>query len=71
MKIKPCPFCGGEAKTELSIFKFDGCDGILRGGVFCSCCGIGKSVRFNSNISFDETQDNLKAALEMWNTRKE
>ena len=57
-RLKPCPFCGGEARTRDLSIKIP-YDGIAH---FVECCQC--DVR--SGISFDGEQ----GAIETWNTRK-
>lgn len=57
-KLKPCPFCGGEARIRDLNIKIP-YEGIAH---FVGCCQC--DVR--SGISFDGEQ----AAIEAWNTRK-
>lgn len=57
-RLKPCPFCGGEARIRDLSIKIP-YDGIAH---FVDCCQC--DVR--SGISFDGEQ----GAIEAWNTRK-
>lgn len=57
MKLKPCPFCGGEAKLSNDA-------GIQAFAVYCSVCGI-SSPRLN-HYTEDDTEHK---AIQAWNTR--
>ena len=68
--LKPCPFCGGEAGTEISYIKCGGDELLLRATVFCKSCGVNKTVRFNAlNKPFEEYTRSFYAAVDMWNRR--
>ncbi len=70
MELKPCPFCGGEAKTELDLYTMAENKLYLRATVFCGACGVGKTVKFNATlITFEKVLENLNAAVDMWNRR--
>ena len=70
--LKPCPFCGGAAKTEVSYIKCGGDELLLRAAVFCGTCGTGKTVKFDAMCKpFDDFTENFKAAAEAWNRRAE
>lgn len=63
MELKPCPFCGGEAKCG-------GDELLLRAMVYCGVCGVGKYVKFNAEQKpFEEFTENFNAAVDMWNRR--
>ena len=57
-KLKPCPFCGGEAKVrEIMYMKYDGYQERFYISE-CQCCNV--------NIEADNKED----AITAWNTRK-
>lgn len=81
-KLKPCPFCGGEAKLIRHDQMSDGCD--VGGYVGCTKCHVGKcltveeqrrvlkGVGYHGGFYSKETRDELDRALvEMWNRRAE
>ena len=71
-ELKPCPFCGGEAKTEVAYITCGGDDLLLRATVFCSSCGVSRTVKFNAmRVPFDKYVGQFKAAADMWNRRAE
>lgn len=70
MKLKPCPFCGGEAKTEVSYSQFDGAELLLRASVYCRVCGVGKTVKFDAMYKpFENFAEQFNAVIDMWNRR--
>ncbi len=58
IKLLPCPFCGGEAKTGYAICDYN------RWGVYCVDCGA--VVEVDDGLEAD-TEEN---AIKRWNTRK-
>lgn len=74
--LKPCPFCGGEAKF---LIKCHMDRGITRGynfGICCTKCGIsttktnyGIELQLNSNGEIETTLDERPLAVEAWNRR--
>ena len=71
MELKPCPFCGGEAATEVSYCMIG--DGmILRATVFCGGCGCSRTVKFSADRKpFEEYIEQFRAVEDMWNRRAE
>ena len=69
-ELKPCPFCGGDAKTEIGYIRCGGNELVMRASVFCVSCGTAKTVKFDAmNISFDDFYKQCFAAEDMWNRR--
>ena len=69
-ELKPCPFCGGEAKETVDYVKCGGDELELRASVWCSACGVSKSVRFQAlNQSFKTFVDIFEKVENMWNKR--
>lgn len=70
MELKPCPFCGGEAKTEVSYIKCGGDELHLRASVYCGVCGVGKAVKFDAMYKpFENFAEQFNAVTDMWNRR--
>lgn len=64
IKLKPCPFCGGEAYYRTPIHK--GCEVIMM--VECKHCGASPYAAYLSDVW---GEDKWKEAIaEMWNRRK-
>jgi len=59
IKLLPCPFCGGEAEMNYSVFSK--CEAYAR----CKCCGA-RTMEFSSA----SLQDARLKAIQSWNTRK-
>jgi len=57
-KLKPCPFCGGDATTHYGIHDYN------RWGVYCIDCGAEIECR-----AFLGEEDTEAKAIEIWNTR--
>lgn len=69
-ELKPCPFCGGEAKTEVGYIKYGDDELLLIAAVYCGVCGVRKSVKFNAELKpFEYFTENFNAAVDMWNRR--
>lgn len=71
-KLKPCPFCGGEAEYLEGWQREDG--SWVRGAVKCCECSVIKCGEGNHKPGFlspeEETELSL-TAIEAWNTRAE
>lgn len=68
-KLKPCPFCGGEAKT---IVDYDGYGDklLLSAYAGCTVCKIYQRVRFEAtNKSFSDFINAFEQAINLWNQR--
>lgn len=64
---KPCPFCGGEAETNISILS---CTQI-EFAVYCHSCGIRRCYNILNGNSFDDAEKAMTKAIELWNRRTE
>ena len=64
-ELKPCPFCGGEAKMRTSISSSIP----KRSIVFCYCEKCGASGKLIEDSKCDGTF--IKEAIEAWNRRVE
>lgn len=75
-ELKPCPFCGGEAKF---LIKLHSERGITRGwefGIYCTKCDVTTpktcyklEVQLNGAGQIDITEDERQQAIEAWNRR--
>ena len=69
-ELKPCPFCGGEAKT---IVDYDTCSSdklLMSAYVQCSVCGIYQRIKFDaSHKRFEDFTDAFERAISLWNQR--
>ena len=69
--LKPCPFCGGEAKTIVSYNECGGDKLILSAYVQCSTCGIYQQIKFDGmNKTFADYYDAFERAISLWNQRE-
>ncbi len=76
MKLKPCPFCGGEAKFLVKTYKERG---ITRGysfGIYCTECDVttpktdyGIEFQLNADGEIEVIMDERSLAIEAWNRR--
>lgn len=77
-KLKPCPFCGGEAETVVKNSWFYDTHGKVTFDVFVGCktCGIFSTDPFKTEIiiqhdgSIDVLKDGKVEAIALWNHRK-
>lgn len=60
IKLKPCPFCGGEAVLHVE-------DGVC---AICRKCGCRTISLVDGNYSGKPGGNAIKAVAEKWNTRK-
>ena len=68
IKLKPCPFCGGEAEFVRKPVKANGgwCDAVY---VRCTACDARSNrVLYSANIHRNDSE--YTEATEAWNTRK-
>ena len=75
-ELKPCPFCGGEAKFYTKVYTERG---ITRGwnfGIWCSKCNVSTpKTNYALEIQLDDTGeittivDERLLAIESWNRR--
>lgn len=69
-KLKPCPFCGGEADAEIVVGKTEVSTGIgFR--VCCPKCRIERSSFTRCVISFEEAEIFKQEVIEAWNRRSD
>ena len=69
-KLKPCPFCGGEAKTIVDYNQCGGNELIMSAYVQCSVCGIYQRVKFDAyQKEFSDFINVFERAISLWNQR--
>jgi Lar family restriction alleviation protein len=66
IKLKPCPFCGGEAMLTTNLYA-----GIVY--IQCKCCTamVGRKRKIVSSMIGKEYFVNKEEAIEAWNRRAE
>ncbi len=70
IKLKPCPFCGGDAVTKISALCGNTYDDI-RFMVCCPSCLIRQYRDLGGCDSFDKVEEAMDKAIEAWNRRAE
>ena len=74
-ELKPCPFCGGKAKTEAQVTQMGGgLDGNIDHidlSIVCEICGTRKTVRMaiRDKIEFWNIYSAMDHVAKEWNTR--
>lgn len=69
-KLKPCPFCGREVTTSVSVICGATADRI-RFAVCCPACRIQQGINIVSLDTFSEAEKAMQNAVEAWNRRVE
>ena len=70
IKLKPCPFCGREVTTSVSVIHGHTQDRI-RFSVCCPACRIQQGTDLVSPDTFIEAEKAMQKAIEYWNRRTE
>lgn len=68
MNLKPCPFCGREVTTKVSVIRGLTQDRI-RFAVCCPACCIQQETDIVNHDTFIETEKSMRRAIEAWNRR--
>lgn len=68
-KLKPCPFCGGEAKTGVSTLRQSFGSDYTKFRVYCPKCHIEKHGVVDCDGTFEDAETAMCKAVEGWNTR--
>ena len=69
-KLKPCPFCGGEAKTIVDCYTLGSGKILMSADVQCTVCGIYQRIRFDvSQRKFSDFTDAFDRVVSLWNQR--
>lgn len=76
IELKPCPFCGGEAKFLVKTYKERGVERGYSFGIYCTKCDLvlprtNYSVEFqlNADGEIEMITDERLLAAEAWNRR--
>jgi hypothetical protein len=75
-QLKPCPFCGGEAKFFTKTYSSKGTHKCWDFGIYCSLCNLVSprtdyhlEIDFGSDGDIEIIQDDRSLAASMWNVR--
>ena len=69
-ELKPCPFCGGQPRTNVNYRHCGGGDLVLEFAVTCSHCGVRRSVKEDvEDAPFGSYINMMDKAIELWNGR--
>lgn len=67
-KLKPCPFCGGEAYTIVKVVNGISAD-TIRFAVKCVNCNIDQHFDIACADSFEKVKSAMDKAIDAWNRR--
>jgi len=68
--LKPCPFCGGEAKTIADYDSVGANEFLMSAYIQCADCGVYKRVKFNaSSKQFSDYIYAFDQVINLWNQR--
>lgn len=70
IKLKPCPFCGKKAKTNISSVVCGTVTDRVKFAVYCPDCHIQKSIDI-VRFTFKDATKAMQKAIENWNRRTE
>lgn len=70
-KLKPCPFCGTDATTRISVMRDDSNfkDDCIDFSISCPSCRIRRDIIINQDTSFEVVREALDKVTKMWNGR--
>ena len=71
-ELKPCPFCGRDATTEITTEEFEFHGGTVEHinfSVCCPACRIEKHSIIEAHGSFKEAEKAMQEAINYWNNR--
>lgn len=68
IKLKPCPFCGGEAIANISVIHGNVVD-TIGFDVFCPSCKVSQHSGIVAGVSFESLESAMNKAIEAWNRR--
>lgn len=71
--LKPCPFCGAIATSEVRVTQMSGDTDKVDFSIVCSSCGTYKTVRLKivNTCVFLDVEKAMIEAIEAWNKRAE
>ena len=72
-ELKPCPFCGAIATSEVRVAQMGGDTDNVDFSIVCSSCGTYKTVRLKiaKTCVFLTVEKAMIGAIEAWNSRAE
>ena len=70
-ELKPCPFCGSVAATEVRVTQMGGETDNVDFTVTCGECGTDKTIRLRiaKKATFTDVINAMDKAIEAWNRR--
>ena len=72
-ELKRCPFCGTSPRTEVRVAKMGGTEDQVDFSIYCTNCGINKTVRSKivTYANFTDVNKAQAEVIEAWNQRTE
>ncbi len=70
-KLKPCPFCGATATSEVRVTQMAGDTDNVDFSIVCSSCGTYKTVplKIAKTCVFLDVEKAMMEAIKAWNSR--
>ena len=72
-ELKRCPFCGTSPRTEVRVAKMGGGEDQIDFSIYCTNCGIDKTVRLKiaAYANFIDVNKAQAEVIKAWNQRIE
>jgi len=72
-ELKRCPFCGASPRTEVRVAKMGGGEDQIDFSIYCTNCGIDKTVRLKiaAYANFTDVNKAQAEVIKAWNQRIE
>lgn len=72
-ELKRCPFCGTSPRTEVRVAKMGGGEDQIDFSIYCTNCGIDKTVRLKiaAYANFTDVNKAQAEVIKAWNQRIE
>ena len=72
-ELKRCPFCGTSPRTEVRVAKMGGGEDQIDFSIYCTNCGIDKTVRLKiaTYANFIDVNKAQAEVIKAWNQRIE